>query len=187
MGLRRLWWLLLLGACADAWRTPDQQGRILYERGEYAAAAERFRDPAWKGVASVSAKDFEAAAYAFEGDPTANGFYNTGVCLSLLGKYEDAIGMFDEALALDPAHEDARFNRDLVARILKARDADAERPDTDYTHFAPDEIRFDEKGKKGKAGEVSGGEAQVGELWLRQISTTPADFLKRKFALQAQK
>jgi Ca-activated chloride channel homolog len=31
--------------------TPDQQGQLAYERGDYAGAAERFADPMWRGVA----------------------------------------------------------------------------------------------------------------------------------------
>ena len=49
----------------------------------------------------------------------------------------------------------------------------------------PDEIKFDEKGKKGKQGEVEVAQ-QTAEMWMRNIQTTPAQLLRRKFAIEAQ-
>jgi Ca-activated chloride channel family protein len=49
----------------------------------------------------------------------------------------------------------------------------------------PDEIKFDERGKKGKAGEMQFAE-QTAEIWMRNIQTTPAQLLERKFAIEAQ-
>ena len=54
--------------------------------------------------------------------------------------------------------------------------------------FKPDEIKFDEKGKKGKEGEIEQQmltDEQKAEMWLRRLQVTPADFLRRKFAAQA--
>ena len=53
----------------------------------------------------------------------------------------------------------------------------------------PDEIKFDEKGKKGKKGEIEQAQLtdeQVAELWMRRIQTSPAQFLKLKFRYQTQ-
>jgi Ca-activated chloride channel family protein len=55
--------------------------------------------------------------------------------------------------------------------------------------FDPDEIKFDEKGKKGKEGEIEQAQLtdeQVTELWMRRIQTSPAQFLKLKFSYQSQ-
>ncbi len=94
-------------------------------------------------------------------------------------------------MAIEPDHKDARFNRDLVTKILAKLNADVERPDSQGdTHYTPDEIRFDNNGKQGEKGrvdETTMSPAKVGDLWLRQIRTTPADFLRRKFAVQAGK
>ena len=54
--------------------------------------------------------------------------------------------------------------------------------------FAPDEIRFDEKGEKGEKGDVDQAffsDEQIAEMWLRGVERTPADFLRMKFAFQA--
>src|SRR5262245_54444609 len=35
---------------ADLWLTPDQQGRMAFDRGDYTTAAQRFADPMWRGI-----------------------------------------------------------------------------------------------------------------------------------------
>ena len=45
-------------------------------------------------------------------------------------------------------------------------------------------MQFDDKGKKGKAGEVNSPE-QTAEMWMRNIQITPTDLLARRFALEA--
>ena len=53
----------------------------------------------------------------------------------------------------------------------------------------PDEIEFDEKGEKGKMGKVDDlqlSDEQAAELWMRRVQTTPAQFLKGKFARQLE-
>ena len=39
------------GDVAALWLTPDQQGRLAYERLEFAAAADLFEEPMWKAAA----------------------------------------------------------------------------------------------------------------------------------------
>ena len=46
-------------------------------------------------------------------------------------------------------------------------------------------MKFDDKGKKGKEGRVDVSEKEAGEIWLRGLTTSPAGFLRRKFASQA--
>ena len=44
----------------------------------------------------------------------------------------------------------------------------------------PDEVKFDEKGQKGKGGEVEVKhltDEQIAQMWLRGVQTSPADFL----------
>jgi Ca-activated chloride channel family protein len=48
----------------------------------------------------------------------------------------------------------------------------------------PDDIQFDDKGKKGKAGQVNIAE-QPSETWMKNIQVSPADLMARKFAIEA--
>ncbi len=196
MKLRSPAFLLLLaaagcGPAADLWWTPDQQGRRLFERGENAAAAERFEDPMWKGVAFYRAGDLERAAEWLGHVTTPEAAFNLGHAYARLGRYPEALAAYDEALAARPEWAEARADRELVAAIIaaEAEPADDEEPPAggDPT-FDADEVRFDDKGKKGSRGEVEMSklsDEQLAEMWMRRLQATPADFLRFRFALEA--
>ncbi|MDH7799854.1 MULTISPECIES: tetratricopeptide repeat protein [unclassified Beijerinckia] len=169
--------------------TPDQRGRILLDRNQPAAAAEAFRDPLWRGTALYRAGDFKAAAQAFAASDTADSAYNQGNALVMLGQYEEAVKRYDRALALHPGWTDAVTNRE-IARIRGERKK-AEGGVNDDTESKPDEIVFDKTKKGGEdttlqePGQPMSDEA-VRALWLKQVQTRPADFLRVKFSYQLQ-
>ena len=91
------------------------------------------------------------------------------------------------ALEKRPGWIAAKENLALVKQLL----AEDKKPEEDETEegaaptFDPDEIKFDEKGKKGKRGEVDVAQLsddQLAEMWMRRLQTSPADFLKHRFA-----
>lgn len=183
---------LVIAGVSAGWRnlflTPDQQGRLLLERGQTAAAGDAFRDPLWRGVALFRTSDFKAAAQTFATVDTAEGAYNQGNALIMLGQYDDAFARYDRALALRPGWLDALVNRD-IARIRSARKK-VEGGVTDDTESSPDQIVYD-KAKKGgedttvqNAGAMS--DSMVRAMWLKQVQTKPADFLRVRFAYQLQ-
>lgn len=183
----------LVGAGVSAgWRnlflTPDQRGRLLLERGQTVAAAEVFRDPLWRGVALFRTGDFKAAAQTFAAVDTAEGAYNQGNALVMLGQYDDAIARYDRALALHPGWPDALANRD-IARIRGARKK-IEGGVTDDSESSPDQLVFDKTKKGGEDTTVQSTGAMsddmVRALWLKQVQTKPADFLRVRFAYQLQ-
>src|SRR5262249_18469168 len=49
----------------NLWLTPDQQGRIAFDHGDYAGAARLFADPMWRGIAYYRTFDFLEAAKQF--------------------------------------------------------------------------------------------------------------------------
>lgn len=182
----RAWALILAFSWAEWWWTPDQQGKRLFERGDAAAAAEAFEDPMWKGAAYYEAKDFEEAARMFGRRDTADAHFNRGNALVMLGKYDDAIRSYEDALAIRPEWTEARENRDLA----KARAERLEAPGGDMGDqtLGADEIVFDKENDDGQdtvvAGEEAATDATVQAMWLRRVQTRPADFLKAKFAYQ---
>ncbi|MNR15950.1 hypothetical protein D3C85_1325130 [compost metagenome] len=48
----------------------------------------------------------------------------------------------------------------------------------------PDKIEFDKPSGKGKEARMVTQQASSDELWLHNLGTSPADFLKQKFRLQ---
>src|SRR6185369_373733 len=81
-------------------------------------AATLFDDPEWRGAAQFRSGQFEASATTLASSDSADGQYNRGNALAKAGKIEPAIEAYDRALALNPQHEDARFNRDLLKKYL---------------------------------------------------------------------
>jgi Ca-activated chloride channel family protein len=131
LGFRRGWVYVLVAAIAlpapraeafewsDLWLNPDQQGLRAMERDAPAEAAALFDDPEWLAAARYRAGDFDSSAAALAGIDTPDGHYNRGNALARGGRLAEAIDAYDAALALDADHEDAKFNRDLVADLLE--------------------------------------------------------------------
>ena len=211
MGKKRAWRIgipLVVMACAagiasyswfgkgysliNLWLTPDQQGRYYFEKGNYAVAAERFQDPLWKGIAYYRGKNYEAAGEQFARVDTAEGYFNLGNAYAQSGKLEQAVKSYEEVLRRKPDSRAAKENRDLVQSMFqkkKAKEKDDEPPEGQDPTFNPDEVKFDEKGKKGKRGEIVQAELsaeQIQQVWMRRLQTTPSDFLRLKFAAQVE-
>jgi Ca-activated chloride channel family protein len=170
----------------DLWLRPDQRGRLLLERGHPAEAARAFRDPLWRGVALYRAGDFKGASQAFAAQDTAEGAFNQGNALVMLGQYDDAMKRYDRALALRPGWPDAIKNRDIARIRADRRKSDG--PGTDQPDLAPDAVVYDKTKKGGDDTTVEGSEPMSDEavraLWLKRVQTNPADFLKAKFSYE---
>jgi Ca-activated chloride channel homolog len=160
-----------------------KQGRVAYEHGDYAGAAERFSNPMWRGVALYRVGRYDDAIDAFARVDGAESYFDQGNALAKLGKLSAAVAAYQEALKRNPGFSAAKANLDLVQKLIprkKKDDQEAQDPNE-----KPDEIKFDEKGKKGKQGEVEAAQ-QTAEMWMRNIQTTPAQLLRRKFAIEAE-
>lgn len=175
------WWTSL-------WFTPDQAGVRLFKAGDYATAAETFTDPMWKGVAWYRAGEFEKASTAFARLDTAEAHYNHGNALMLLGRYEEAVKQFDQALAKRPGWPEAKTNR-AIAEARKAL-VKEEGGEMGEQEIGADEIRFDKNKPGGQETTVQKEEASnvadMQALWLRKVQTEPSEFLKAKFQYQLQ-
>ncbi|MCP1830961.1 Ca-activated chloride channel family protein [Bradyrhizobium sp. USDA 4532] len=175
---------------ADLWLTPDQQGRIAFDRGDYTTAAKRFSDPMWRGIAAYRAFDFLTAAQEFAHVETLEGRFALANAQAQNHAYEKAIAAYDEVLKVAPGHVAAKTNRAIVVAALKAKEEKRKKQEQDDS--APpdekaDEMRVDPTQKGGKRIEVKPTDlttAGAAEAWMRQVQTTPADFLKLKFAIQ---
>ena len=174
----------------NLWLTPDQQGRYHFEKGKYEEAAKRFEAPLWKGISYYANENFEAAINEFVKVDTSEGYFNLGNAYAHNKNYEQAVKSYDTALKLSPDHHEASINKDIVqALIEKKKKEEDEQEQQGDPSFEADEIKFDEKGKKGKKGEIEQSmftEEQIAEMWMRNIRTSPADFLKMKFAIQTE-
>uniref|UniRef100_UPI0032B0FD3E VWA domain-containing protein n=1 Tax=uncultured Abyssibacter sp. TaxID=2320202 RepID=UPI0032B0FD3E len=104
------------------WKNADQRGQVQLEAGEAKRAAETFDDPRWKGVAAYRAGDYATAIESFSDPATADDAYNLGNALARSGDLEAASQAYAEALAMNPDHEDAAFNKSLVDALKQQQD-----------------------------------------------------------------
>jgi len=110
----------------DLWATGDQQGAEALELDNAERAKSLFTHPQWRGSAAYRAADYETAAEAFFTDETANGLYNSGNALAKSGDFDIAIEAYERALELEPALEDAIFNRDLLEKLKQEQEQEQE-------------------------------------------------------------
>jgi len=171
----------------DLWLTPDQQGRRAFDRGDFKAAASHFVDPAWKGTACYRAGDFSCAVNAFVRVATADGAFNLGNAYVRLKSWEQAADAYRGALTRRPSFTKAQQNLDLVLDVMhRIEEAKKQEEQEQGPNMKPDEVKFDEKGKKGKWGLIDqSDEVTATDIWLRGLQMTPDAFLKAKFAIQA--
>jgi Ca-activated chloride channel family protein len=175
----------------DLWVTPDQQGRLAFDRGDYQAAAALFDDPMWRGIAAYRVYDFLAAAQEFSRVDTIEGKFALGNAQAQNHAYEKALAAYDAVLRAQPDNVPAKTNRAIVQAALDAREEKRRKQEQDDS--APpdekaDETKVDPNQKGGKTVKVTPQDVTTpgaAEAWMRQVQTTPADFLKLKFAIQA--
>jgi len=176
---------------ANLWLTPDQQGRLAFDRGDYAAAARLFADPMWRGIAAYRAYDFLAAAQEFSRVDTIDGMFALGNAQAQNHAYEKSIAAYDAVLKAQPGNLAARTNRAIVQAALDAQEEKRRKQEQDDKappDMKADETRVDPKQKGGKQIAVTPQDLTTpgaAEAWMRQVQTSPADFLKLKFAIQA--
>ncbi|MBO3277953.1 VWA domain-containing protein [Pseudomonas schmalbachii] len=168
------------GALADAFLTRDQQGRWAFEQGRYPQAAELFDDPYWKGRAAYQASDYQAALAAFARLDSAESWFYLGNTYMHLSKFADAAAAYRQALQRQPGMAEAQANLELALALEKIADEQREVTPGDE----PDKIEFDKQKGKGKDVVMDKQKATSEDIWLQNLSTSPAQFLKRKFMLQ---
>lgn len=172
-------------------RTPDQKAYRLFEQKEYQLAAESFTDPMWKGVALFKQGKFEDAADVFSGFDTAEGAFNHGNALVMRGQYTQAAERYARAIELRPEWQAAVINRDIA--LARAKMLEKQGSDMTGGQLEADEFVFSDKKRPPATGqepfeaqqEMTDTELQA--VWLRQVHTKPADFLRSKFAYQYAK
>ena len=175
----------------NLWQTPDQQAQAMFEDGEFAAAAETFADPMWRGVALYRAGEFEQSASVFGRIQGPEAAFNRGNALIFLGSYDEAIISFECALDQREGWQQAEENLALA----QARQAALAPPDSDEGGtggmLPADEIVFDDTGRVNKSSAeeiVDGGggmtDQEMRAVWLRRVQNDPATFLRARFSYQ---
>ena len=103
----------------ELWQNANQRGNRAFQQGDHQSAAELFDNPEWKASSLYGAEDYEQALQYWVAGDSADAHYNRGNALAKLGRLEESISAYDQALQKDRNHEDAAFNKKQVEQQLK--------------------------------------------------------------------
>lgn len=186
---------------ADLWLTPDQQGRILFQQGRYRAAADRFNNPMWKGLAWYYAEDFKLAAEYFSRVDTLEARFNRANALAHEQNYLPAVRAYDQVLSEDPNFKQAQQNRDIVQAIideinLLSASQNDDRPGGDASRELGDDDPRRADGAERNIADATPlqqfsadqllQDPAISAMWLRGVQRDPSHFLAVKFSMQLE-
>ena len=190
------------GWFADLWLTGDQQGRLLMQWGDYEAAAKRFEDPMWKGMAYYYAEDFMLAAEYFSRRDDDDALFNEANARAHARDYVRAVNRYDRLLARNPDYPGAARNRQRVQELIDEinRLSESQQPEegvsgedkelgTDDAIPAQgaEELTWEQAEVKQLTAEDILGDPATSEMWLRGVQQDPSNFLAIKFGMQLQR
>ncbi len=171
----------MASAWDDLWQRHDQQAAQALQAGDAERARQLAEHPLLRGEAAYRAGDFAAALDAFSASDTAQGNYNRGNALAQLGRYQEAIAAYDEALARDPALEDASHNKQELEKLLQQQQAEnqkngdsedqADRQQADDQGNGDSEDRAEQQQAENQDGDASEDKADQNRLTIRATAT----------------
>ncbi|EWH09190.1 hypothetical protein DS2_13554, partial [Catenovulum agarivorans DS-2] len=98
-------------------KNDDQQAMTALQQQKYQDAAALADDPAIKGAALFKQGNLEAAIEQFNQLDSADAFYNKGNALAQLGKLDEAIKAYDQAIKRQPDFSKAQDNKALAEQL----------------------------------------------------------------------
>lgn len=146
-----------LAAFAAGAREAVQAGNELFAQGDYEGALDHYADAEVDlpdsarvllnmGAALYKQDRFEEAATRFqraaekgEADLPGLAYYNLGNCNFKLGKLQEALESYKKAIQLDTTDMDAKFNHELIQRMLKRQSQTQESQGQDKQQSTHDE------------------------------------------------
>ena len=139
----------------DLWKTKNQQGAEAFDSEDPISAAGLFTDQNWKGAAAYRAGDFAGAIQAYSIDPgtDADAHYNLGNALAMTQAFEQAIASYNIAIALEPDHEDAIHNRDIVQELLEEQQQQEQEEQEENEQSEQSEESEEEEPEEGESSE----------------------------------
>jgi Ca-activated chloride channel family protein len=177
---------------ADWLLTPDQQGRIAFERKDFGRAAELFVDPLWRGYALYRDGQYEEAVIVLDRVGTAQASFIQGMAHIKSRGYRDGVRAFETTLGRDPDYPDAAQNLAVVREIVDYVEEAREQSDTgEEAGIGADEVVFDNEANRGAETEMEvprdgeGTGLLTTEQWMNTVDTRTGDFLRQRFAIEA--
>ena len=178
------------------WLTPDQQGRLWFEYGDYPRAARAFSDPRWRGMSLYAAEDYYGAAQYFSQYQDAESLLARGNALAHAREYLDARAVYQELAERFPDHPAPAINIPIIQALIDANRELSESQKAESGDMSseqdtgPKSSEGDERPSMLVRDQYSSDQLlqdpALTAMWLRQVQRNPAEFLSGKFYLQLQ-
>lgn len=107
----------------DLWNNTNQQGNNAFIQEDYQNAVRLFEDIGWRAAANYRQGNYEAALIDLAELNDPESLYNRANALAMLYRLNEAIDIYRRVLTIDPEHQSAAHNLEIVA-ALQARLAD---------------------------------------------------------------
>lgn len=165
LGFRRGWLMVVTFALvappqlaraasfSDLWQRRDQQAAAALARGDTKHAAAVAPNAAWSAGAAYRDGDYAKAADGYAHVDGADGAYNRGNALAQLGRYEEAIAAYDDALKHAPGMGDAVANRKIVEDALKRQKEQQKNQQGQKNQNSDSAKKQDDQQKSGEGGD----------------------------------
>lgn len=182
-------------AFVNLWLTPDQQGRLWFQLGDYRRASRTFEDPRWRGFSLYAGQEFDEASSYFSQYYDAESLLIRANALAHQRKYSAAKRAYQELADRYPDHPALAVNVPVIEGLIEATRQASGDPESGKDRVAR---------KPGKGSESSESDERqsmeleqltadellqdpgLTEMWLRQIQRDPSEFISTKFYLQLE-
>lgn len=138
----------------DYFYNQEQKAACAYAEHDYKTACEDFQDPYRKGVAYYRLGDYKTAEELFRSsvrpEVAVDAKYNLGNALSLQNKLKEAISAYEEVLEIDPEHDRARENLEIVKKMLEEQEKKEEEQEKNEEKEKKEKKEEEEQDKKDK-------------------------------------
>ncbi|MBS3798853.1 VWA domain-containing protein [Pseudoalteromonas sp. BDTF-M6] len=115
-------WTPAYAASGQSWFNNAEQNALnAYHDKAYEQAAQA-RNPLLSGAAKYQQQDYQGALADFNKDNSATGLYNQGNALAQLGKFDEALERYQQALDKDPNLEAAKANKSTLEQLKKQQE-----------------------------------------------------------------
>ena len=107
-------------AFLNLWLTPDQQGSLWFQLGDYERASRAFEDPRWKGFSLYATEDFDTAERYFSQYQDAQSLLARANALAHQTDYPGAKRAYEELAKRYPDHPASAVNIKVMEAIIEA-------------------------------------------------------------------
>ncbi|MCW9046937.1 MAG: VWA domain-containing protein [Gammaproteobacteria bacterium] len=145
---------------SDLWKNQNQRGEIALEKGDAKRAADLFNNSQWKAAAQYKAGEYQKSAELLKDIDNADANYNRGNALAKAGDMQAAIKAYDRTLEINPDHEDAKYNKQLLEKAQQEQEN--QQPKSDSQDNTGDEQSDDQKDGQNSDKQDSSSDSQSG-------------------------